>query len=168
MVCHAFLLITFAFSSYSRSVEACNCCSDWRETGTQIGQIGKTENHIRYQIWKPISIFYENWKPNAKKWKIQKPKWTVKPKNWSFWHKNRKTDLKNSLNHKTENPNAPLLNAYVCTLENIIKLTSFAYYSLIYEIFIDCGSYFSYFVEMERYIRDCIVRKWRTLHLSYM
>ena len=25
-----------------------------------------------------------------------------------FWHKNRKTDLKNSQNRKTENPNAPL------------------------------------------------------------
>ena len=74
-------------------------------------------------------------------------------------NKNRKTNLKNFQNCKTENPNAPFLNAYVCTLKNIIKLTSFAYYSLIYEIFIDSGSYFSYFVEMERYIRDCIVRK---------
>ena len=26
-----------------------------------------------------------------------------------FWHKNRKTDLKNSQNRKTENPNAPLV-----------------------------------------------------------
>ena len=25
-----------------------------------------------------------------------------------FWHKNRKTNLKNSQNGKTENPNAPL------------------------------------------------------------
>ena len=25
-----------------------------------------------------------------------------------FWHKNRKTDLKNSQNRKTENPNASL------------------------------------------------------------
>ena len=90
---------------------------------------------------------------------IHKPKWTVKPKNRSFWHKNQKAGLKNSQNRKTENPNAHLLNAYVCTLENIIKWTSFAYHSLIYEIFIDSGYYFSYFVEMERYIRDCIVRK---------
>ena len=26
-----------------------------------------------------------------------------------FWHKNRKTDLRNSQNRKTENPNVPLL-----------------------------------------------------------
>ena len=31
---------------------------------------------------------------------------TVKPK--FFWHKNRKTDLENSQNRKTEDPNAPL------------------------------------------------------------
>ena len=29
-----------------------------------------------------------------------------------FWHKNRKTDLKNSQNHKTKNPNAPLSKGY--------------------------------------------------------
>ena len=47
-----FLSITFAFSDYSRSVEARNCRSDRRETGTQIGLIGKTENRIGYQILK--------------------------------------------------------------------------------------------------------------------
>ena len=31
---------------------------------------------------------------------------TEKPK--FFWHKNQKTDPKNSQNHKTENPSAPL------------------------------------------------------------
>ena len=45
-----FLSITFAFSDYSRSVEARNCRSDRRETGTQIGQIGKTENRIGYPL----------------------------------------------------------------------------------------------------------------------
>ena len=55
-VCHAFLL---AFSGYSRSVEAHNCRSDRRETGTQIGHIGKTENRIGYQIRKPVTIFRE-------------------------------------------------------------------------------------------------------------
>ena len=34
--------------------------------GTQIGQIGKTENRIGYQIRKPVSIFRENRKPKAK------------------------------------------------------------------------------------------------------
>ena len=70
---HAFLSITFAFSGYSRSVEARNCRSDRRETGTQIGQIGKTKNRIGYQIRKPVSIFRDNRKPNAKKRKICKP-----------------------------------------------------------------------------------------------
>ena len=51
---HAFLL---AFSGYSRSVEAHNCRSDRRETGTQIGHIGKTGNRFGYQIRKPVTIF---------------------------------------------------------------------------------------------------------------
>ena len=42
------------------------------ETGTQIGQIGKTENHIGYQIRKPVGIFREKRKPDAKKRKIRK------------------------------------------------------------------------------------------------
>ena len=54
-----------------RSVEVHNCRSDWRGTGSQIG---KNENHIRYQIQKAISIFNENCKPNSKKWKICRPK----------------------------------------------------------------------------------------------
>ena len=60
-------------SGNSRSVEARNCRSDRRETGTQIGQIGKTENRIGYQIRQPFSIFCENRKPNVKKRKIRKP-----------------------------------------------------------------------------------------------
>ena len=60
LVGHAFVSITFAFSCYSRSVKARNCRSDRRETGTQIGQIGKTENRNGYQIRKPINIFREN------------------------------------------------------------------------------------------------------------
>ena len=30
-----------------------------------------------------------------------------------FWHKNRKPDLKNSPNRKTENPNVPLLYLFI-------------------------------------------------------
>ena len=48
-------------------MEAPNCRSDRRETGTQIGQIGKTENRIGCQIQKPVSIFGENRKLNGKK-----------------------------------------------------------------------------------------------------
>ena len=94
LVCHAFTSITFAFSGYSRWVEPRNYRIDRRETGTQIGQIGKAKNCIGYQIRKPVSIFRENRKPNAKKRKICKPQWTPKLKNWSFWCKNRITDLK--------------------------------------------------------------------------
>ena len=61
------------YSGYSRSVGARSCRSGRRKTGTQIGLIGKTENHIGYQIRKPVCIFRENRKPNAKKRKIRKP-----------------------------------------------------------------------------------------------
>ena len=67
LVCHTFVLITFAFSCYLRSVKARNCCSGQRETRTQIGQIGKTKKCIGYQIWKPVNIFRKNGKPNVKK-----------------------------------------------------------------------------------------------------
>ena len=54
---------------------------------TQIGpnrkKIGKTKNHTGYQNRKTAGIFYENWKPDAKKRKIRKPHWTPKPKNRS-------------------------------------------------------------------------------------
>ena len=65
----------------------------FRKTAAQIEekpdfQIGKTENHIRYQIQKPISIFYENRKPNAKIRKIHKVRWTQAL--------NRKTEKKNN------------------------------------------------------------------------
>ena len=67
LVCHAYLSITVTFSGCSRSVEVLNCRSNRRETGTQIGQIRKTENRIGYQIRKPLVFFRENRKPNAKK-----------------------------------------------------------------------------------------------------
>ena len=35
-----------------------NCLSDRKKTGTKIGKI---QNHIGYQIWKPIWDFYEYW-----------------------------------------------------------------------------------------------------------
>ena len=98
------------------SMEAPNCRSDRRETGTQVGKIGKTENHIGYQIRKPVSIFRENRKPNGKKRKIRQPQLTPKLKTEVFWHKNRKLlAQKNNQNRKTENPNAPLIK-YCCKL----------------------------------------------------
>ena len=78
----------------------------FRKTAAQIEekpdfQIGKTENHIRYQIQKPISIFYGNRKPNAKIRKIHKVRWTeaLKPKNRK---KKQQSNLdKCSLAHET-------------------------------------------------------------------
>ena len=73
LVCHIFLSITFAFSCYSRSMEAHNCRSDRRETGTPTSSNRKTENRIEFQIRKSVNIFRENRKPNAKIRKIRKP-----------------------------------------------------------------------------------------------
>ena len=84
LVCHSFLSIKFAFSGYSRLVEARSCRSDRRETGTQIGLIGKTENCIGYQSRKPVSIFCKNRKPNAKKTENPQTAMTTKPKKRSF------------------------------------------------------------------------------------
>ena len=69
--------------------------------------IGTTGNRIGYQIRKPVSVFRENWKPNAKKKKrkIRKPQGHQNRKIEVF---ERKTDKKNSQNRKPENPNAPL------------------------------------------------------------
>ena len=52
-----------------QDVEERNCRSDRRETGTQIGQIGKTENRIGYQVREPVNIFRENRQPDTKKTK---------------------------------------------------------------------------------------------------
>ena len=73
LVCHTFLWITFAFSCHSRSMEARNYRSDRRETGTRNSSNRKTENRIEFQIRKPVNIFRENRKPNAKIRKIRKP-----------------------------------------------------------------------------------------------
>ena len=54
-----------------------------------------------------------------KKGKIRKPQQTPKPKNQKtevFRCKNRKADLKNGQNRKTENPNAPLLQTTFVTI----------------------------------------------------
>lgn len=92
------------FWGYAKSVEVKNYRSDWKGTGTQTR---KTGNHIGNQIWKPIGIFEENWKPNAYlKQKICELQWAPKLQNLSFlaqkW-KNR-SKKKNCHNRKTEIP----------------------------------------------------------------
>ena len=77
-------------------MKARNCRSDRREAGTQIGQIGKTENRIGYQIRKPVSISRENRNKMLNNGKSANRN----------GHQNRKTDLKIA---KTENPNVPLI-----------------------------------------------------------
>ena len=106
MVCQAFLLITFAFSGCLRSVEARNYCANRIETGTQIGKIGKTKNCIGYQIRKVFFAKTENQmlknrkSANSNEHQSRKTEFFLTQKNW-------KTDLKNSQNRKTENPDAP-------------------------------------------------------------
>ena len=59
LVCHAFLSMTFAFCSCSRSVEALNCLSDWRKTKKNMENLFeylmKTKNqmlnHIKSANW---------------------------------------------------------------------------------------------------------------------
>ena len=63
--------------------------------------IGEPKTHIRYQNRKTASIFYENWKPDAKQQKSANRNEHHNRKTKVFWHKNRKTDLKNSQNRKT-------------------------------------------------------------------
>ena len=114
-----FILITFAFSCYLRSVKARNCCSGQRKTRTQIGQIGKTKKCIGYQIWKPVNIFCKNGKPNVKKHQNTnetRNEHQNRETDRSFLYKSRKTNLKNSQNHKTKNPNALLLEVWSFTL----------------------------------------------------
>ena len=72
MVFANLVAVTHSSQYHLRLGEARNCRSDRRETGTQIGQIGKTENHIGYQIRKPVGIFREKRKPDAEKRKIRK------------------------------------------------------------------------------------------------
>ena len=91
LVCHTFLSITFAFICYSRSVEARNCRSDRRETGTQTDQIGKTENRVEYEIRKPVNIFHENQKPNAKIRKNRKPHRISNSKTRQYFSRKPKT-----------------------------------------------------------------------------
>ena len=83
-------------------MEARNCRSDRRETGTQIGQIGKTENPLVFFAKTENQMLIRNGK-SANHNELQNRKTGV------FWHKNRKTDLKHGQNRKIENPSAPLL-----------------------------------------------------------
>ena len=118
------------YSGYSRSVGARSCRSGRRETGTQIGLIGKTENHIGYQIRKPVCIFRENRKPNAKKRKIRKPQWTPKPKNRRFLEqkpKNRSKKIARTAKPKIPMPPSwreiPLVNQKLTFDERISCIT---------------------------------------------
>ena len=88
-------------------MEARNCRLDRRETGAQIGQIGKTKNRIGEN---PLAFFTKTENQMLKNGKSANRNEHQNRKAEVFWRKNRKTDLKNSQNHKTENPNAPSLN----------------------------------------------------------
>ena len=82
----------------------------------KMGQIGKTENRIEYQIRKPVNIFRENRKPNALIRKIRKPQrppnrktevfLAQKPKNRSFF--GTKTEKLIKKIAKTAKPKIPM------------------------------------------------------------
>ena len=110
---------------------ALNCRSDRRQTGTQIGQIGKTENRIGNQNRNPLVFFakIENQKlkneksANHNEHQNRKTEvfWHKNRKTEVFWHKNRKTNLKNSQNRKTENSNAHRLKKQACVQHTFLK-----------------------------------------------
>ena len=74
----------------------------WRRVIAKNPNRSNRINRIGYQIRKPVSIFRENRKPNAKQRKSANRN----------EHQSRKTDLKISQNRKTENPDAPLNDNY--------------------------------------------------------
>ena len=90
LVCHIFLSITFAFSCYSRSMEAHNCRSDRRETGTQLVQIGKPKTASNSKSENPLIFFAKTENQMLKYGKSANRN----------EHQNRKTDLENSQNSK--------------------------------------------------------------------
>ena len=61
-----------------------------RETGTEIGQTGKTENRIGYQIF-----FVKTENQMLKNGKYANRNEHLNRETDVFWNKNRKTDLKN-------------------------------------------------------------------------
>ena len=94
-------------------MEARNCRSDRRETGTQIGQLGKIENRIGYQIRKlhrisnpktasdiksenPLVFFAKTENQMLKIGISANRNEHQNRKTEVFWYKNQKTDLKNS------------------------------------------------------------------------
>ena len=111
LVCHAFLSITFAFSGYSRSVEARNCRSDRRETGTQIGQIGKNRKPYRISNLKTRQYFFAETENQMLKNGISANRNEHQNrKNRSFWVQKPKNRSKNGQNRKTKNPMPPSLS----------------------------------------------------------
>ena len=89
-----------------------------------MGQIGKTENRIEYQIRKPVSILRENRKPNALIRKIRKPQRPPNRKTEVFLAqkpKNRSKKLPKPQNRKSRCP-SPLircLHRRLCYVRNL-------------------------------------------------
>ena len=88
----------------SMIVNTGHCLSNRRETGTQTGQNRKTQKP--HWIIKPKNRYYFLRKPDAKKKNPQTATNTKTDKPKSF---GTKTDLENSQNRKSKNPNVPLL-----------------------------------------------------------
>ena len=102
-------------------MKALNCRSDRRKTGTQIGQIGKTENRIGNQNRNLLGFFAKIENQKLKNEKSANHKKHQNRKTEVFGHQNRKTDLKNSQNRQTENSNAHLLKKQACVQHTFLK-----------------------------------------------
>ena len=86
-------------------MEARNCRSDRRETGTQIGQIGKSEN--------PLVFFAKTENQMLKNGKSENRNEHQNRKTEVFWHKDRKTDLKSGQTAKPKIPMPPLCEEFI-------------------------------------------------------
>ena len=113
LVCHAFLSITFAFSGYLRSVEARRLTL--RSKRNRNPSRSNRKNRKSHRISNPKTRRCFSRKLKTKCWIPKNPQTEMNTKTEVLWHKNRKTDPKNSQNHKIENPNAPSLGSvYDC------------------------------------------------------
>lgn len=88
------------YRGYSRSAEAYNCRSDWRETRETGTQIGKNLKPHQMKNSKTRQYFW----PKSENQKLKNGKSANHNE-----HQNRKTYLRNSENRNTQNPNASVL-----------------------------------------------------------
>ena len=84
----------------------------WSSLSWSLGCLwSNRKNRKPHRISNPKTRHYFSRKAKTECWKTENPQTVINTKTEKprfFWHKNRKTDLKNCQNSKTENPDAPL------------------------------------------------------------